>query len=321
MDYEAFIDEWHNSEACVLVHTSGSTGAPKPMMVEKRRMEASARITCAFLGLQSGDTALLCMPLDYIAGKMMVVRDITCGLRLIRIEPCSHPMAEVCTPIHFAAMVPLQVANSLKVAVERQRLMAIKHLIIGGGAIDDDLERELRDFPNAVWSTYGMTETLSHIALRRISGSEASLWYTPFDGVTVSLDSRGCLVIDAPHVCHTTLATNDCAEIRDGKFRILGRIDNVVCSGGIKIQIEEVEQSLKPHIHKRFIITKRKDKDLGEALTLLTEEADTEAVRNICHRALPKYHQPRHIFHVEEIPLTETGKPARAKAESIANSL
>ena len=109
MDYEAFIDEWHNSEACVLVHTSGSTGAPKPMMVEKRRMEASARITCAFLGLQSGDTALLCMPLDYIAGKMMVVRAITCGLRLIRIEPCSHPMAEVCTPIHFAAMVPLQV--------------------------------------------------------------------------------------------------------------------------------------------------------------------------------------------------------------------
>ena len=259
MDYEAFIDEWHNSEACVLVHTSGSTGAPKPMMVEKRRMEASARITCAFLGLQSGDTALLCMPLDYIAGKMMVVRAITCGLRLIRIEPCSHPMAEVCTPIHFAAMVPLQVANSLKVAVERQRLMAIKHLIIGGGAIDDDLERELRDFPNAVWSTYGMTETLSHIALRRISGSEASLWYTPFDGVTVSLDSRGCLVIDAPHVCHTTLTTNDCAEIRDGKFRILGRIDNVVCSGGIKIQIEEVEQSLRPHIHKQFIITKRKD--------------------------------------------------------------
>ena len=166
-----------------------------------------------------------------------------------------------------------------------------------------------------------MTETLSHIALRRISGSEASLWYTPFDGVTVSLDSRGCLVIDAPHVCHTTLATNDCAEIRDGKFRILGRIDNVVCSGGIKIQIEEVEHSLKPHIHKRFIITKRKDKDLGEALTLLTEESDTEAVRNICHRALPKYHQPRHIFHVEEIPLTETGKPARAKAESIANLL
>lgn len=321
MDYEAFIDEWHNSEACVLVHTSGSTGAPKPMMVEKRRMEASARITCAFLGLQSGDTALLCMPLDYIAGKMMVVRAITCGLRLIRIEPCIHPMAEVCTPIHFAAMVPLQVANSLKVAVERQRLMAIKHLIIGGGAIDDDLERELRDFPNAVWSTYGMTETLSHIALRRISGSEASLWYTPFDGVTVSLDSRGCLVIDAPHVCHTTLTTNDCAEIRDGKFRILGRIDNVVCSGGIKIQIEEVEQSLKPHIHKRFIITKRKDKDLGEALTLLTEDADTEAVLRICQRVLPKYHQPRHIFHIEEVPLTETGKPARAKAESIANSL
>ena len=318
MDYEAFIDEWHNSEACVLVHTSGSTGAPKPMMVEKRRMEASARITCAFLGLQKGDTALLCMPLDYIAGKMMVVRAITCGLRLIRIEPCSHPMAEVCTPIHFAAMVPLQVANSLKVAVERQRLMAIKHLIIGGGAIDDDLERELRDFPNAVWSTYGMTETLSHIALRRISGSEASLWYTPFDGVTVSLDSRGCLVIDAPHVCHTTLATNDCAEIRDGKFRILGRIDNVVCSGGIKLQIEEIEAHLQPFVSVPFMITKRTDARLGETVVLLAADADIEQLKTACHEHLTKYETPRAFVAVDRLPYTETGKPARAEAQRMA---
>ncbi|MDO4510720.1 MAG: AMP-binding protein [Bacteroidales bacterium] len=321
MDYEAFLTQWNNDADCVLVHTSGSTGAPKPMMVEKRRMEASARITCAFLGLKPGESALLCMPLDYIAGKMMVVRALTCGLRLVTVAPSSHPLAEVDEPIDFAAMVPMQVANSLKVAAEREKLMAIKHLIIGGGAIDDALEQELRAFPNAVWSTYGMTETLSHIALRRISGCDASLWYTPFESVTVSLDNRGCLVIDAPEVCAQRLVTNDRAEIVDGRFRILGRIDNVVCSGGIKIQIEEVEKSLKPLIQKRFIITKRSDSTLGEALTLLTEESDLEAVRAICQQALPKYHQPRHIFHVEEIPTTETGKPARARAEALANSL
>lgn len=321
MDYDTFINEWNNASDSVLVHTSGSTGAPKPLMVEKRRMEASARITCDFLGLKKGDTALLCMPLDYIAGKMMVVRSIIRGLDLIQIPPCSHPMAEVNTDIDFAAMVPLQVANSLQVDEERKKLMAIKHLIIGGGAIDEDLEQQLKDFPNAVWSTYGMTETLSHIALRRLNGKDASEWYTPFDSVSICLDNRGCLVIDAPHVCEHTLTTNDCAEMNGNQFRIIGRIDNVVCSGGIKIQIEEVEKVLKPLLHHRFIVTKRKDKALGEALTLLTEDADTERIADICSHALPKYQRPRNIFHISEIPTTETGKPARAKAEFIANSL
>ena len=323
MDYEAFINEWNSPDSRVLVHTSGSTGAPKPMMVEKRRMEASARITCEFLGLKHGDTALLCMPLDFIAGKMMVVRAITCGLNLLRVNPCGHPLASVPPgiSIHFAAMVPLQVANSLQNATERVRLKRIKHLIIGGGAIDADMERRLRAFPNAVWSTYGMTETLSHIALRRISGNDATEWYTPLEGVKVSLDPRGCLVVSAPRVCEHTLVTNDRAVIQGHRFRILGRIDNVVCSGGIKIQIEEVEQMLKPLIHNRFIITKRADSTLGEALTMLTEDPDTNAIAQICREHLPKYHQPRHIFHITKIPTTETGKPARAKAESIANSL
>jgi len=135
-------------------------------------MEASARITCDFLELHEGDTALLCLPLDFIAGKMMVVRALTRGLRLIEVEPSGHPLREIrqkgqfslCT---FAAMVPLQVWNSLQVPEEREQLMQIKQLIIGGGAIDETLARELKDFPNAVWSSYGMTETLSHIALRQ----------------------------------------------------------------------------------------------------------------------------------------------------------
>ena len=157
MDLDTFIAEWNNASDRVLVHTSGSTGKPKPMMVEKRRMACSARITCRFLGLQRGDTALLCMPLDYIAGKMVVVRSLVAGLRLIAVPPSGHPLATVSQHINFAAMVPLQVVNSLQEPQERARLEAIDHLIIGGGAIDDSLARELKQFPRAVWSTYGMT--------------------------------------------------------------------------------------------------------------------------------------------------------------------
>jgi len=249
MSIDEFLAEWHNDSATLLVHTSGSTGKPKPMWVEKRRMEASARMTCDFLGLHEGDTALLCMSLDYIAGKMMVVRSLVRGLRLVSVEPSGEPLGTVTGPIDFAAMVPLQVWNTLRVAEQRERLMRVGQLIIGGGAVDADMERQLRSFPGAVWSSYGMTETLSHVALRRLSGPEATEWYTPMAGVSLSVTAEGCLVIDAPALHDGPLVTNDRAELLgDGRFKILGRRDNVICSGGLKIQAEEVERLLRPHL-------------------------------------------------------------------------
>ncbi len=314
-----FIEEWYNDSEYVEVKTSGSTGEPKRMMVKKRRMLNSARITCDFLGLKPGDTALLCMSTDYIAGKMMVVRSIERGLKLISVEPSGHPLANnyqlsiVNCQLDFAAMVPMQVYNSLQVPEERERLIAIRHLIIGGGAIDDAMEAELRKFPNAVWSTYGMTETLSHIALRRISGPEASEWYIPFPTVKLSTTDEGCLVIDAPEVCADTLTTNDIVELKpDGRFRVMGRKDNVICSGGIKIQIEEVERELKPYVRVPYIISKKKNEKFGEIVVLLTE-GDTDEARAICEEHLPKYHRPKLYQHIDQIPLTETGKPARKK--------
>ena len=318
MSVEEFIAEWHSDSAYVRVQTSGSTGAPKPMLVEKRRMQNSARITCDFLGLKAGDTALLCMSLDYIAGKMMVVRSLERRLRLLAVEPSGHPLMALADRIDFAAMVPLQVWNTLQVPEERARLEAIKHLIIGGGAIDEAMAVELRAFPNAVWSTYGMTETLSHIALRRLNGPEASEWYTPFPSVSVSLTDEDCLVIDAPEVCAQRLVTNDIADLSaDGRFRILGRKDNVICSGGIKIQAEEVERQLQPHLHEPFLISKRRDAKFGEIVVLLTEGAVDEA-RQICERILTQYHRPRAYVHIDHIPLTETGKPARRVAQQLA---
>ena len=322
MSLDEFLEEWNNPSPYVHVQTSGSTGAPKPMLVEKQRMLNSARITCDFLGLREGDTALLCMSLDYIAGKMMVVRSIERGLKLTTVAPSGHPLSTPLSPLDFAAMVPMQVYNSLQVPEEKERLMQIRHLIIGGGAIDDALAAALRTFPNHVWSTYGMTETLSHIALRRLNGPEASEWYTPFPSVKVSLNEDHCLVIDAPLVCATRLVTNDIAELSSGsvpsmKFRILGRKDNVICSGGIKIQIEEVERQLRPHLQAPFLITKRPDAKFGEVVVLLTEGTVPEA-KEVCLRILPKYHQPRVYLHVDQIPLTATGKPARQQAEQLA---
>ena len=352
MSLEEFLSEWNNDSPFIEVKTSGSTGEPKRMLVEKRRMLASARITCDFLGLRPGDTALLCMSLDYIAGKMMVVRALERHLTLLTIPPTGHPLSSLSLPSsfllpppssndspssdilppssfllpRFTAMVPLQVYNTLQVPEERERLMQVEHLIIGGGAIDEAMEAELRQFPNAVWSTYGMTETLSHIALRRISGPEASEWYTPFPSVHLSLSDEGCLIIDAPEVCAETLITNDIAELaplgegRGVVFRILGRKDNVICSGGLKIQAEELERQLRPHMRVPFIISKRPDEKFGEIVVLVTEGSPTEA-RTISERILPKFHQPKEYLHLAHIPLTETSKPARQKVKDIVTDL
>ncbi len=330
MTLEAFIDEWQSDSPYVSVHTSGSTGKPKPLLVEKCRMEASARATCNFLRLKRGDTALLCLPLDYIAGKMMVVRALTCGLRLESVEPGGHPLLDrrisalADQQFDFAAMVPLQVWNSLQTPVERHRLMQIRHLIIGGGAIDDALAQELRQFPNNVWSTYGMTETLSHIAMRRLNGPDATEWYTPLPGVSIALSADGCLMIDAPAVCPEPLVTNDMAVTAPigsagaaTAFRILGRKDNVICSGGIKIQAEEVEALLRPHLKAPFCITRKKDERLGEAVVLLTTEGDTERIAALCRQVLPRYWMPRHYVSTPTLPMTETGKIARGEAEKI----
>lgn len=321
MSVDEFLEEWHGPSPCVRVQTSGSTGAPKTLLVEKSRMLASARMTNDYLGLRKGDTALLCLSPDYIAGKMMIVRSLERGLQLVTVEPGGHPLAAALPAfsaeqgIAFAAMVPMQVWNSLQVPEEHERLRQVRHLIIGGGAISPSLAGWLRAFPHAVWSTYGMTETLSHIALRRLSGPGASDWYTPLPGVSVSLSGEGCLVIDAPAVSPCRLETNDMAGF-DGsssRFRILGRKDNIICSGGLKISAEQIEEQLRPYLRHPYLISKRPDAKFGEAVVLLTEGPPDEA-RQVCERILPQYHHPRSYVQVARIPLTATGKPARAEA-------
>lgn len=335
MTVEEFIEQWHDGSDTVEVRTSGSTGTPKVMQVEKSRMLASARATCDFLGLKSGDTALLCMSVDYIAGKMMVVRAIERGLQLLAVEPSGHPLAlpdfsdEMGKKLDFAAMVPLQVYNSLQVPREREILGSIRHVIIGGGPLDPSLEEELSGFDNAIWHSYGMTETLSHIALRRVSGPEASPWFTPLPGITLSVNSDDCLVIDAPHLCSERLVTRDVVEmeveVESGlqRFKVLGRIDNVINTGGVKVHIEQVERKLAPFIQQPFLITKCADAKFGEAVVMLLQGTDDDipVVKTAAEKCLDKFARPKHILAVESLPLTPTGKPARHQAEEIVKEI
>ncbi len=321
-DLADFLDEWFSESPTVQVQTSGSTGVPKVMQVEKARMEASARMTCSFLGLKAGDRALLCMPLKYIGAKMVVVRSILWGLDLYCVQASSHPLRSLGFAPDFLAMTPAQVYSSLENEEEAALLKATGHNIIGGGAVDAKLGAQLLTFPNHVWSTFGMTETLSHIALRRLNGPEASDWYSPFKGVSLRLTEDGALAIHAPAVCENEIITNDIAELQDdGSFRILGRRDNVINSGGVKIQIEAVEAQLLPLMPCPFQITAAPDEHYGEAVVMLAEgEGKKEALEPL-FASLHAYSRPKHVFFVAELPRTGSGKPDRANARVLAKKL
>lgn len=322
-DLYIFLEKWFDASPVITVHTSGSTGTPKELVVRKDRMMQSARLTCEFLNLQAGDTALLCMNLRYIGAMMVVVRSLVAGLNLIVRPASGHPLSDIEEPLRFAAMVPLQVYNTLRVPEEKERLEQTDILIIGGGAVDDTLEAEISALPTAVYSTYGMTETLSHIALRRLNGETASKHYYPFPSVELSLSAESTLVIKAPLICGEVLQTNDIACLYpDGSFTIAGRKDNVINSGGIKIQAEEMEKRLRPFIPVSFVVTSVPDPRLGQALTLLIAgQVDVRELESKLQTVLDAYHRPRHIFMTESIPQTENGKTDRAGCRILARQM
>ena len=322
-DLYLFLNEWFDASPVITVHTSGSTGVPKGLVVRKDRMMQSARLTCEFLNLQAGDTALLGMNLRYIGAMMMGVRALVAGLNLVVRPASGHPLSDVEVPLKFAAMVPLQVYNTLRVPAERKRLEHTDILIIGGGAVDDSLEAELKTIPIAAYSTYGMTETLSHIALRRLNGEAASKCYYPFPSVELSLSAENTLIVKAPLICDDVLQTNDIACLcSDGGFTIAGRKDNVINSGGIKIQAEEMENRLQPFIPVPFAVTAVPDPRLGQALTLLIAgKPDIKELENKLQAVLETYYRPKHIFITELIPQTENGKIDRTGCRILAQQM
>jgi len=318
-----FLADWFNDSEEMTVQTSGSTGEPKLIRVQKSQMMNSACATCYQLRLAPGDRVLLCMSLQFIAGKMMVIRALVAGLDLHLTAPSGYPLKDTNVHFRFAAMVPMQIYNSLQVSLERERLEQISVLLIGGSAVDPKLETALKSFPNPVYASYGMAETLSHIALRRINGPEASEYYTPLPSVKVFLSAENCLVIDAPLVSDHRLYTNDHADmLGDGSFRILGRIDNVINTGGIKVQTEALEAFLSDFIDLPFAISSLPDEKFGEIIVLVVEGILDDALltQTLHAENLPAHQFPKQIISLDRLPRTESGKINRTAVRQLLQS-
>ncbi|PTT71582.1 MULTISPECIES: AMP-binding protein [unclassified Chryseobacterium] len=308
-----FLNEWFSDSDTVKVQTSGSTGTPKVFDIEKSRMMNSAEMTCNFLGLQEGDTALICLPVEYISGKMMVVRSMMRKLKLIVADPSVKPVETLDRKIDFCAMTPLQVENSL------DKLYLIKNLIIGGAAVSEDLKNKMQealktsDSENFIFETYGMSETLSHIGLKQIL-PEPEEYFTVFENVEISLDERNCLRIYAPKLNPDILQTNDLVEIKNKKqFKFLGRIDNVINSGGAKIFPEQLEALVKKEIPNEVVFLGIDDVSLGQKLIAVIEgEKSDDLIKKIREIQFEKsFHKPKEIIFVEKIPRTPNGKISR----------
>ena len=308
---ENFIEEWTSEGETVKVQTSGSTGVPKIFGIEKQKMINSAVMTCNFLGLKEGDTALLCLPVEYISGKMMVVRSMQRKLRLIVSEPSLRPVENLEQEVDFCAMTPLQVENSL------DKLHLIRNLIIGGAAVSESLKSKILQMnlnrSNRIFETYGMSETLSHIGLKQLM-PEPEDYFTVFENVSIYLDERGCLSIFAPNVNAELLVTNDLVEIKNDKqFKFLGRIDNVINSGGAKIFPEALEKLVKKEIPNEAIFVGLPDESLGQKLILIIEGSPSdEVIQKISEVNFDKnFHKPKEIIFIDEIPITPNGKVSR----------
>ena len=296
-----FILDWFDPKSYLEMNTSGSTGVPKIIRVDKQAMVNSALTTGDFFDLQPGQKVLHCLPTDYVAGKMMFVRAFILGLDMEFVAPSSHPMERVKGDFDFCGMVPLQAKNSLN------DLHRIKKLIIGGAKINKTLENELAVIPSQIYETYGMTETITHIAAKRVGESA----FTVLPNVKVTQDDRHCLVIDAHTISGEKIVTNDLAElISDTQFVWKGRFDNVINSGGIKLIPEQIEEKLATSISNCFFVYGQADELLGEKLVLYVE-GETIPIDESIFEALDKYERPKEIVFIPEFKRTATGKVIR----------
>ncbi len=332
-----FLEEWFRDSPYMEIQTSGSTGKAKRIRASKEAMLRSAELTCQALELQSGDTAILSISPKYIGGMMMIVRAMLQEMKLILAPVQANPLLDC--PIHwtknadkkcFIALVPMQVQAILAEASTKALFKQIDKVIIGGASLNAQLIKELKDFPNDIYSTYGMTETLSHIALRQVSGQKVSRHYYPLEGVVLSLSEDESLNILAPHITDEWFETNDLVKLYDDhSFEVLGRKDNVVNSGGVKLQIETLEETIKQIIPCPIALSSVADDELGEALVLLigelkpTNKKGEDNVPSLIEKlknVLPRYSAPKHIIYCEQLPLTPNGKIDRIACKRLSQA-
>lgn len=363
----AFFTLFFDEADAIKLQTSGSTGTPKIIEIKKEYMVNSAIATGNYFSLQENTTALLCMNPNFIAGKMMLVRALILGWKIDVVEPSLNPLKGLNKSYSFSAMVPLQVSNSL------DDLHKIKKLIIGGGAISNSLEQSLQKIKTECFATYGMTETVSHIAVRKLNNypslrggttkqphsksknvissnpdkyRDEKSHYDTLPNITISTDQRNCLVINAPKITKNQIITNDIvALISDSEFKWLGRFDNIINSGGIKLISEQIEEKLSKIIEQRFFVAGIPDELLGEKLVLVVEGQSVKGSKNQRSKeskeqsgtstslsnqknlksqisnleSLSKYEIPKEIYFLDAFIETSTKKIQRKKTLDLLN--
>ena len=296
-----FLLDWFDNKEYIEMRTSGTTGLPKVVKLEKQAMIQSALATGDFFGLEPHNKALLCLPVQFIAGKMMLVRSLILGLDLDIVTPSTHPLALNDTHYDFVAMVPLQVQNSI------EALRNVKKLIIGGAKMDANLEAKLLPLKTEIYETYGMTETITHIAAKKLGENV----FTILPNVKIAQDDRGCLVITVPSISDEPIVTNDLVEVvRENQFIFLGRIDNVINSGGVKLIPEQIEAKLIEKMDSRFFVTGLPDPVLGEKLVLVVE-GEKKDFSSDFFDFLHKFEKPKEIVFVPKFKENENGKLLR----------
>lgn len=307
-ELDLFLREWEDESDYITAHTSGSTGRPKEIKLRKSDMIASAKSTCRYFDINSDSLLVNPLSIGYIAGKMMVVRAMVSGARLINLKPALSPLTDWKTGecIDLLPVVPSQIPGLLKSGKHHK----INNLIIGGASLQQSIEQELIERRINAFCTYGMTETCSHVALRRI-GEQL---YHSMPGFDFETDERGCLVIQSIAFSFGQLVTNDIVELVDSRsFRWLGRADNVVNSGGIKIFPEQLEMKIAKIFNGReFYFTSRESAAWGHELVLIIEGLDQ--IENLPERLreiLDRYECPKEIIYKEHLDRTDSGKIKR----------
>lgn len=311
---QLFIKEWLTSAKSFKLKTSGSTGQPKALYIGREQMEASAKATLSALNLGEGSTALLCMNPDTVGGRMMLVRSLLGNWSLHISPPNRSPIIDA--DIDFTAMVPLQVKSLLNSQEGERFLNRIGKLIIGGASISKDLDAQLQLLKTEVYQTFGMTESVSHIALRRVNGGNKSQIYRLIGDNEITIDKNGLLSIKGSVTKNEWLKTNDIVEMVEGGFRWIGRADLVVNSGGVKILIENLEKKIKDNSGIDALVWKTEDNQLGErAIGIVKSKEELDVIMNIKEKikeALPQYHFPKEWYINPNWTLTESGKINRS---------
>ncbi len=345
--YEKVLDfkrKWESGQETFALQTSGSTGTPKTIVLNRKVITASVKMTTKAFDLQAGDTAFCCLNIDYIAGMMMLVRAFEIGMDLIVVEPASNPFASIEKHLYllntnrgrnFFAFVPLQIQTILNAEpIFTEILNSAKAIIIGGAAVNEEILEKMQKIYRPVYATYGMTETISHVAIRRINGSQKEDYFNTLDGVDVKLNDENCLMIKSKTTDNQWITTNDVAEIINGSsFILLGRIDNVINSGGVKIQLEKIERTADGILRKmqeygRYFVFSLPDETLGERLIFVLQktvsnlnQSEVDSIKIDILRAfkeiLPKFEVPKEIFFVEKMLETPTGKIDKTKTLNV----